>query len=513
MRQVKEIFRQKWLLGRSHREIARSVGVGAGSVGETMSRAKKVGFATWQDVEPLGEDELERRLYGPRLPTQASRPAPDPAALDVELRKKGVTLQLLHLEYLEQHPNGYRYTQFCSIYNTWKKRQAPTMRIVHRAGEKLFVDYSGKKPCIVDPNTGEVREVELFVATLGASNFTYAEATLTQSSRDWIRSHENAFLFFGGVPEAVVPDQLKSGVTDPCRYEPGVQRTYEEFLCHYGTAPLPARQRKPRDKAKVEVAVQVAQRWVLARLRNETFYSLAALNLRIKALLAELNDRTMRAYGASRRQLFERLDRPELRPLPESRFVYGEWCFKKAGIDYHVEVDGHYYSVPHTASDEKLEVRLSAATVEIWVRSKRLASHPRGRAKGRHTTNPEHMPASHREHAQWSPSRLVRWATKVGPETATLVALILRDRPHPEQGYRSCLGIMRLGKTYGADRLEAASARAVAVQARSYKHVAAILKNGIDRLPPLEGEPSNHNAMMHGNVRGPEYYQGENNAE
>ncbi len=514
MRQVKEILRQKWLLERTHRDIARSLDVGAGTVGETVSRARLAGLADWESIAGQSEDALEQRLYGPRLPIRAKRPAPDPALLDIELRKKGVTLQLLHLEYLEQHPDGYRYTQFCQLYKDWKKRQRPTMRQVHRAGEKLFVDYSGTKPRIVNPQTGEVREVELFVATLGASSYTYAEATYTQSSQDWIRSHERAFAFFGGVPEAVVPDQLKSGVTAPCRYEPGVQRTYEELLCHYGTAPLPARQRKPRDKAKVEVGVQVAQRWILARLRNQTFHSLAELNARIRELLIELNQRTMQAYGVSRRELFERLDQPALRPLPDTRFVYGEWCFKKLGIDYHIEVEGHYYSAPHTLSGEKLDVRVSATTVEIWVRGKRVASHRRGQKKGRHTTNPAHMPSSHRAHAEWSPSRLVRWATKVGPETATLVALILRDRPHPEQGYRSCLGIMRLGKQYGHERLEAASARAVAVGARSYKHVASILKNGIDRLPPLEPqEPANNNRVVHANVRGPDYYQGDNDAE
>lgn len=511
MRQVKEVLRQKWQLGRTHRAIARSLGIGASSVGETVSRAKQAGLTDWETVEGTDEAELEQRLYGPRLPARAARPAPDPAELDVELRKKGVTLQLLHIEYLEAHPDGYRYTQFCKIYKEWKQRQSPTMRQVHRAGEKIFVDYSGTKPRIVDPHTGEVRDVELFVGVLGASNYTYAEATLTQSSADWIRSHERMFSFFGGVSEAVVPDQLKSGVTEACRYEPGVQRTYEEFLCHYGTAPLPARQRKPKDKAKVEVGVQVAQRWILARLRNQTFHSLAELNARIRELLVDLNDRVMRTYGASRRQLFERLDQPALRALPASRFEYGEWCFKRLSIDYHVEVEGHYYSAPHDLIGERLDVRVSATTVEIWLRGKRIASHPRSRgkqSKGRHTTQPAHMPSSHRAHAEWSPGRLIRWATKVGPETATLVALILRDRPHPEQGYRSCLGIMRLGKQYGDDRLEAACTRAVGVGARSYKHVAAILKNGLDRLPlPESPKPANH--VSHANVRGPAYYQGE----
>ncbi len=513
MRQAKEILRQKWLLERTHREIARSVRVGVSTVSETATRARNAGLDCWDAVEPLGEDELEQRLYSVALVRRSTRPGFDPADLDIELRRKGVTLQLLHLEYLERHPDGYRYTQYCQIYKDWKKRQGLTMRQVHRAGEKLFVDYSGTKPSIVDPHTGEVREVELFVAALGASSYTYAEATLTQSSRDWVRSHENAFAFFGGVTELVVPDQLKSGVTDPCRYEPGPQRTYEELLCHYGSIPLPARQRKPRDKAKVEVAVQVAQRWILARLRNQVFYSLAELNARIKELLVELNERKMRAYGASRRELFERLDRPALKPLPESRFVYGEWYFKKPGIDYHIDIDGHYYSAPHTSSDETFDVRVSAGIVELWLRGKRITSHPRSHRKGRHTTNPAHMPASHREHAEWSPSRLIRWATKMGPETATLVALILRDRPHPEQGYRSCLGIMRLGKQYGKERLEGASTRAVAVGARSYKHVAAILKNGIDRLPMPDATPQNTNSVSHGNIRGSAYYQGDEDDE
>ena len=513
MRQAKEILRQKWFLERTHREIARSVGVGVSTVSDLAKRARRAGLDCWDVVEPLGEDDLEQRLYGVALRRCSSRPAPDPAELDVELRRKGVTLQLLHIEYLERHPDGYRYTQFCQLYKDWKKRQGLTMRQVHRAGEKLFVDYSGTKPSIVDPHTGEVREVELFVAVLGASSYTYAEATLTQSSRDWIRSHENAFAFFGGTTELVVPDQLKSGVTKPCRYEPGAQRTYEELLCHYGSIPLPARQRKPRDKAKVEVGVQVAQRWILARLRNQVFYSLAELNARIKELLVDLNGRTMRAYGASRRQLFERLDQAVLKPLPDSRFVYGEWHFKKPGIDYHIDVEKHFYSAPHTLSDETFDVRVSATTVELWLRGKRITSHMRSHRKGRHTTNPAHMPASHRAHAQWSPSRLIRWATKVGPETATLVALILRDRPHPEQGYRSCLGIMRLGKQYGKERLEAASARAVGVGARSYKHVAAILKNGIDQLPLAEPNPENTNHVSHGNIRGPAYYQGDEDDE
>lgn len=509
MRHVKEILRQKWVLGRSHRAIAASLGISAGGVGETVSRATRAGLASYPDVELLDEDALEQRLYGPRITARVARPLPDPAWLDTELRRSGVTLQLLHLEYLEGHADGYRYTAFCAHYREWKKRQGPVMRQVHQGGEKLFVDYAGKKPHVVDPSTGEVIEVELFVAVLGASNYTYAEATRSQRSRDWIESHMHAFEFFGGVADAVVPDQLRSGVCVPCRYEPMVQRTYEELMCHYGTAALPARPRKPRDKAKVEAGVLVAERWILARLRNQTFHSLEELNERIAELVEELNARTMRTYKASRRELFERLDKPALRPLPASRFVYGEWKFCSLNIDYHFEYDGHYYSAPHGLLTEckRLEVRGTARTVEAFVRGKRVASHARSHQRGRHTTNPDHMPKAHRAHAEWTPSRFIRWATKVGPETAALVAAIIADRPHPEQGYRSCLGILRLEKRYGAERLEAACARAFAVKARSYRHVEAILKNGIDRLELPTQRAANDGALVHENVRGAAYYQ------
>lgn len=516
MRHVKEILRQKWVLGRSHREVARSLKVSAGGVGETVSRARRAGLGEdFTAIEHLSDDELEQRVYGPRLTTRQDRPLPDPAWIDTELRRPNMTLMLLHLEYLESHPNGYRYTAFCDRYRTWKKKQGPTMRQVHQAGEKLFVDYAGSKPTIVDRNTGEVIEVELFIAVLGASNYTHAEATRTQSSRDWIGSHVRAFEFFGGVAGAVVPDQLKSAVIDSCRYEPGLQRTYEELMCHYGTAALPARPRKPRDKAKVEAGVQVAERWILARLRDQVFHSLNELNERIAELRAELNDRTMRTYKASRRELFERLDKPALKPLPAQRFAYGEWKFCKLNIDYHFEHDGHYYSAPFQLIGEQLDVRATATTIEAFVRRVRVASHPRSYARGRHTTNPDHMPKAHRAHSEWTPSRLIRWATKTGPETATLVAAIIAHRPHPEQGYRSCLGLMRLAKKYGNERLEAACARAVAVNARSYKHVAAILQNGLDRLDPPRARAANTNGVVHENVRGANYYhqQGDNDAE
>jgi transposase len=381
------------------------------------------------------------------------------------------------------------------------------MRQVHTAGEKAFVDYAGQRPTIVDSTTGEVIAVELFVAVLGASNYTFAEATRSQQSADWIASHVRAVEYFGGVPAVWVPDQLRTGVTRPCRYEPGVQRTYVVWAQHYQTVVLPARPAKPRDKAKVEVGVQVAERWILARLRHETFFSLAALNARIAELRTALNARPMKGYGGrSRRDLFEQFDRPALRPLPAERFVHGDWLEVRVNIDYHVDVDRHFYSVPHALVHATLDVRLSATTVEIFQRGARVWVHARSHQPGRHTTVVAHMPKAHRAHQEWSPSRLVRWGATIGPETATLVEQILASRPHPEQGYRSCLGLLRLAKQYGPARLNAACARAVAVGARSYRHVDSMLQHGLDQAPlPLDA-PIARPAIPHDNVRGPAYY-------
>jgi len=508
MRQIREILRQKWALGLSHRAVAQSLGVGLGTISSVLTRAQAVGL-DWAQAQALTDDILASRLYGrPEVAGRRQRPLPDCAYLHAERRKPGVTLELLHLEYLEQHPDGYRYTQFCDLYRRWLQRRGLTMRQVHRAGEKCFVDYAGKKPRIIDPATGEVVAVELFVAVLGASNYTYAEATRTQQVPDWIASHERAFRYFGGVTAAIVCDQLKSGVAHPCPYEPGLQRTYEEFAQHYGTVILPARPARPRDKAKGEVAVQIAERWILARLRHEQVFSLGVLNARIAELREELNRRPMRLYQASRQELFERLDRPALGPLPAEPFVYAEWKTARVNIDSHVEIHRPYYSVPFPLVHEVLDVRVTATTVECFHKGQRVAAHVRDDTPGRHTTCPEHMPRAHQHHLEWTPSRLTEWAGRVGPETRALVTAILAERPHPEQGYRSCLGLMRLGRRYGEARLEAACARALAVGARSYRHVDSILKRGLERLPlPGPVSPSERPASVYEHVRGREYYQ------
>ncbi len=507
MRQIKEILRQKLLLERSNRDVGRSVGRSAGAVWEALDRAKRAGIESWDAVKDLSEDDLDQRLFRQRSYVQKEpRPEPDCVGIHAE-RKKGVTLELLHAEYLEQHPGGYQYTVFCDRYRRWLRKHKLSMRQIHRAGERLFVDYSGNGPCLTDPLTGQRMPVELFVAVLGASNYTYAEATLTQQGPDWIGSHIRTFEYLGGVTALVTCDQLKSGVTKACRYDPEIQRTYEELAQHYGTAVMPARPGKPRDKAKVEAGVLVAQRWILMRLRRQTFFTLDELNVRIRELLAELNGRMMRLYGASRRELFERLDRPVLRPLSAKPFVYGDWIKARLNVDYHVKADYHFYSVPHTHVDEELEVRLSATTVEVYLRGDRVASHARSFVRGGATTVAEHMPKAHRAHLEWTPSRIIAWAGRVGAETQRLVAAILEERPHPEMGYRSCLGLLRLGHHYGDERLEAACRRAYMAGARSYRHVQAVLKNGLDRVPLPEAAAAPRPPLPHHeNVRGSEYY-------
>jgi transposase len=381
------------------------------------------------------------------------------------------------------------------------------MRQHHRAGEKAFVDYSGMTLDIVDPRTGAVRPAQVFVCVLGASSYAFAEATWTQSLEDWIRSHVHAFEFFGGVTEITVPDNLKSGVTQPCRYEPLLNRTYEDMAQHYGTVVIPARVRKPRDKAKAEQGVQMVERWILAVLRHETIHSLAEANRRIRKLLDQLNHREMRGLGKSRRQLFEELDRPHLRPLPTARFEISYWGERRCNIDYHVEVDGHYYSAPYQLARQMLTVRTTATTVELFQNTRRVSSHVRSYDKGRHTTLPEHMPESHRKHLEWTPSRLIRWGQKAGPSTGKVIEEVLESRPHPEQGYRSCLGFIRLGERHGPDRLEAACRRALLFKTTSYRSIKSILEARLDQQPLPDPDHQKPDLPPHDNVRGPDYYE------
>jgi transposase len=416
-----------------------------------------------------------------------------------------VTLALLWEEYRAAHPRGYAYSQFCEHYRRWARALKPSMRQVHRAGEKLFVDFSGQRPHLIDPRTGEFIEVELFVGVLGASSFVYAEATASQDLSSWIGAHQRMLAYFHGSTKIWVPDNLKSGITTASRYEPEVNRTYAELARHYGAVVIPARVATPTDKPKVEVSVQIAQRWVLAALRHRTFFTLADLNTAIRERIDVINDRPMKHVGVSRRHLWVQIDRPALIPLPTTRYELATWTPCRVNIDYHVEVAHNFYSVPYQLVHELVEARATDATIEVFHKGRRVAAHAALRGRGQFSTQVAHMPRAHRAHAEWSPSRLIAWAEQTGAATGRLVAGILERRPHPEQGYRACLGLMRLGRVHGVDRLDAACARAERLRSYRYKTVEHILHHQQDRLP-LDAPPPARPALTHENVRGAAFY-------
>ncbi|MEW6417689.1 MAG: IS21 family transposase, partial [Nitrospirota bacterium] len=461
MRMAREILRLYFGLHLKKRQIGRACGVAPSTVVDYVQMAEEAGIS-WPLPENLDDAALEEILKEQKgSPIPVRRPLPDMEDIHVELRKKGVTMQLLWLEYKEKFLGGYQYSQFCEYYNRWAKTLEVSLRQEHRAGEKMFIDFAGKTVPIIDPSTGEITEAEIFVAVLGASNYTYAEALPSQSLPFWIRAHIHAFEYFQGISEILVPDNLKSGVTKSCRYEPDLNPVYLSLAQHYGTAIIPARPGKPKDKAKVEAGVLLVTRWIIAALRHHTFFSIEELNERIRELLERLNTRKFKKLNSSRRELFESLERPSLKPLPEQRYRYIDFKRPTVNIDYHVDVDGHFYSVPYQLNGKKVEVFLSADTVEIFHSSRRIVTHQRSYQKGKYTTLTEHMPKSHQKHLEWTPSRIINWAEQIGPATGELIETILSTRPHPQQGFRSCLGILRLGKEYSQQRLEAASIRAV----------------------------------------------------
>ena len=504
MRKIRDILRLKHENKLANRQIAKSLSVPKSTVADHLTRARMAGLK-WPLPDDVDETTLERLLFPPPPSASVQRPMPDFANVHQELKRKGVTLLLLWQEHKSENPDGYQYTRFCDLYRDFKGKLNLSMRQVHIAGEKMFVDYCGLTVDVIDRTTGEVREAQVFVAVLGASSYTYAEATWTQSLPNWIGSHVRTFAYFGGVVEIVVPDNLKSGVNKPCRYEPDINPTYQDMAQHYGAAVIPARVKKPKDKAKVEAGVLLVERWILAKLRNRTFFSLTQLNEAIGELLEQLNNRPFKKLPGSRRSMFEETDRPALKPLPPQPYEYAEWKKPKVNIDYHIEVDHHYYSVPHRLAREKVDARITATVVEIFRKGKRVASHIRSHHKGKHTTLKEHMPKDHQEYLDWTPSRIIRWAEKTGPNTAKLVATIMDSRPHPQQGFRSCLGVMRLLKDFEPKRLEAACTRALHIGSATYQSVKSILKNGLDRQQTLdvEAEPE---PIEHPNIRGSDYY-------
>jgi transposase len=506
MRKIKEVLRLKGEKGFSARQIAKSCDIARSTVKDYLDRADLKGL-TWPLTEDLDDAAVEHMLFPPEADGDGDkRLLPSMEGIHQELRKKGVTLQLLWYEYKQVNPDGYQYSQFCKRYHQWTDKLDACLRQTYRAGEKLFVDYAGQTIPITDSLTGTIRDAYLFVATLGASNYTFAWASFSQDLPSWISAHVRALDFFGAVPEIITPDNLLSGVTKPCYYEPDINPTYLDLALHYGTVIIPTRVGKAKDKAKVEAAVKIAEMWILAALRNHTFFSLAELNKAVVEKLIEFNNRKFKKMEGTRRSLFETIDKPAMKPLPLHVYEYAEWKKATVNIDYHVEVDAHYYSVPYQLIKERVDVRLTASAVEVLFKNKRVASHVRSYNRWQHTTLAEHMPKSHQKYLEWTPSRIVAWAGKNGLQTETLVSRILESRRHPEQGFRSCMGVMRLAKHYSAERLEAACARALFLNACSYKHVKSILEKGLDKQP-LSPASDSVTPVLHDNIRGKDYYQ------
>ena len=512
MRDIKRLFELRFKARLSQRQVARALGCGKTTVVDYELRAKRRGLCNYDQISSLNESELLSRLgLGVLTSHKGSslkdKPLPEWHTVNQELKsKKHVTLALLWSEYRETYPTGYSYSQFCEHYRRWQHKLSVTLRQDHLGGEKVFVDYAGSTVDIVDPITGEFRQAQIFVGVLGASSYTYCEATWTQQLPDWIMSHRRMFEFFGGVPQVTVPDNLKSGVTKSNRYEAKINRTYQDLAFHYGTCIIPARSGKAKDKAKAEAGVLVVSRWIIAALRHHTFYSLEELNSYISKLLLKINDRLLRYVNKSRRELFETLDLPALGQLCSEPYQYAEWRKARVNIDYHIEFEGHFYSAPYQLTKERVDVRVTATTVELFYKSKRVASHYRSHRKGQATTSDSHRPASHKAHLEWTPSRIINWSKSKGGATGTFIEQLLSSKPHPEQGYRSALGVIRLADKYGPERLNKACEKALSLGSINYQTVKNMLKNCMEAITKGRDLNQNKGSTSNNNVRGREYY-------
>ncbi len=507
MRKLKEILRLKYGCSMSHRQVAKSLSISPSVVSRYANRAAQMGITSWPLSEEWDDVTLHQKFLHTTVKANPQITTPDWSVIHQELKPKTMTLQLLWEEYRERNNNiFYSYNHFCRLYKKWLGCQKPSMRQQHKAGEKLFIDYCGPTMNIIDPTTGEVKTAQIFVAVMGASNYTYAEATWSQGLEDWVMSHARCFTFLGGVPELLIPDNLKSGTTRACRYDPDINPTYMQMAAHYNTVIVPARPYKPKDKAKAEVAVQIVERWIMAALRHEDFFSLRQLNIRIEELLLELNQRAMKVHPGTRHSQFIAIDKPELKPLPIEPYIYTQVKTVTVHIDYHIDIDKHYYSVPHSLIKKKLEAHITGELITVYHQGVCVAVHPRSHKRGAHSTLDVHMPVAHRKQGEWSPQRFEKWAQDIGPKTEELVTLLMQERPHPEQAYRVCLGLLALAKQYTTPRLEAACGRALHTGIRRLAGIKSILKKGLDSQPLPEQQLDLLAEIEHNNVRGNSYY-------
>jgi transposase len=510
MKDVKELLRLRFQLGLTQRQVARASGFPRATVQNYEERAKKAGLTDPQCFATLSAEGIYAKLgfktrSGGGRPVDSDKPIPNCNYIHEELRRhKHTTLMLLWTEYRDIYPDGYQYTQFCEYYKRFAEKLSIVMRQEHKAGEKAFIDYAGDTIDVIDGDTGEVRHAVLFVGVLGASSYTFCEATWSQSMPDWLASNRRMLDFFRGVPEILVPDNLRAGVSKADRYEAKINPSYQEFAEHYGTCVIPARARKPKDKAKVEVGVLVAERWILAALRNRTFFSLAELNDAIRVLLDRINNKKMRHLGKSRQELFEQLDLPALKALNPTPYEYGEWQQAGVNIDYHIKFDVAYYSVHHSLIGAEVFVRATQRVVEIYHNFTRVALHERTYIKGKYQTDPSHRPIAHQEQAKWTPERITNWAQSKGGFVRDFIAELIKHRVHSEQAYRSALGIIRMADKYGDERLNQACQKALQLNSISYVTIKNMLQSGMDKIAIKK--VSNQMELLHENVRGSEYY-------
>ena len=513
---IKRLLELRFQAKLSQRQVGKALGCGRTTIQRYEKLAIENNLTDFSLIGSLSESELLQRLgledgfQFLSAPLRKKEMQPNWSEVYRELSKRHVTLALLWEEYKGENPEGYQYSQFCEHYRRWKNTLSVSLRQEHKAGEKLFVDYAGSSVGIVNPATGEVREAQIFVGVLGASSYTYVEATWSQVLSDWLMSHRRCFEYFEGVPQIIVPDNLRSGVTKPDRYEARINRSYQDLAEHYGACVIPTRVRRPKDKAKVEAGVLLASRWILAALRNTTFYSLEELNEAIWELLEKLNNKKMRHFKRSRRELFESVDKPALGILRTEPYVFSEWKQARVNIDYHIVFDDHFYSVPHPLTGQEVQVRATSQTIEIFLKSDRVASHRRSHRKGGFTTDESHRPISHQEHLKWTPERIICWGKSKGENTGLFIRHLITTKAHPEQGYRSAQGIIRLADKYGSQRLNQACGNAIAIGSISYRTVKNMLKNGMDKVAPPSSKSRDLNQQdffaSNENIRGKEYY-------